>query len=130
MLAIAEMLERLAELHAQREALERENQSLIEEAVPPEVRSKLDEIEAEFRGRLEAAATRIEELEASIKSATLTHGESVRGRVFQAVWNKGRQTWDSKGLAAYAESHPDVLPYRKEGEPTVTVRRVGGKEAE
>jgi hypothetical protein len=127
MLDVAGMLDRLTDLYAQQEALEAEKQALILKTIPPEVRTRLDDIEAEFAGKAKAASANIEELEASIKTAALAHGESVRGAGFQAVWNKGRLTWDSKGLNAYADEHPEVLQFRKEGEPSITIRKVTGK---
>ena len=127
MLGVAQMLDQLAELHAQREAMEGEKQALVRRVIPPEIQARLDDIEAEFGGKAAAATTNIEALEASIKTATLAHGETVRGAGFQAVWNKGRQSWDSKGLTVYADSHPEVLQFRKEGEPTVTIRRATAK---
>ena len=40
-------------------------------------------------------------------------GESVRHEGIQAVFLRGRTTWDSTGLSRYAESHPEVLTFRK-----------------
>lgn len=128
MLAIGQKLDRLAELHRQREALDRDQQSLIDQVLTPEVKARLDEIEAEFGQKAKAAEASIEALEEEIKSETLEHGESVRGAAFQAVWTKGRLSWDGKGLSAYSESHPDILQFRKEGEPSVTIRRAASKE--
>jgi len=128
MLAIGEKLERLADLYHQREALDAEKQKLLDQILTPEVRARLADIEAEFAQKAEAANANIESLEAAIKTETLTLGESVRGSSFQAVWNKGRTSWDSKGLATYSESHPEVLAFRKEGEPSVTIRRISAKD--
>ena len=130
MLAVGQKLDQLAELHRQMEALQKDKQKLIDQVLPPEVKARLDEIEAEFSQKGEAAQASIETLEKEIKAEVLSQGESVRGAVFQAVWNKGRQSWDSKGLASYADSHPDVLQFRKEGDPSVTIRRVSGKDAD
>ena len=130
MLAIGQKLDQLAEVHRQLEALEGDKQKLIDQVLPPEVKARLEEIEAEFTQKAEAAQASIESLEGEIKAEVLSHGESVRGAAFQAVWNKGRQSWDSKGLAGYAEAHPDLLKFRKEGEPSVTIRRVTGKDAD
>ncbi len=127
MLAIGEKLERLSDLYVQREALDGEKQKLVDQILPPEVKARLAEIEAEFGQKTEAANANIEALEAAIKADTLALGETVRGAAFQAVWNKGRQSWDSKGLTAYAEANPEVLQFRKEGEPTVTLRRFSAK---
>lgn len=125
MQGITDKLSRLEEFHAQREALSGQKQDLIDQVLPPEVKARMGEIEAEFGQKAEALEANIEALEAEIKVETLAHGATVKGGRFQAVWNKGRDTWDGKGLGAYAESHPEVLTFRKQGEPTVTIRRAG-----
>jgi hypothetical protein len=130
MLAIGEKLERLADLYHQRETLDAEKQKLVDQILTPEAKARIAEIEAEFSQKAEAAGANIESLEASIKSETLALGESVRGASFQAVWNKGRTSWDAKGLASYSESDPAILQFRKEGEPSVTIRRVAAKDAD
>lgn len=130
MLSIAEKLERLAGLHADREGLEAQKQTLIDQVIPAEIKARLNDIEAEFAQKVQAVSANIEALEAEVKTATLAHGESVRAQGIQAVWTKGRQTWDSKGLSSYGESHPEVLQFRKEGEPSVTIRRAATKEGD
>jgi len=130
MLAIGQKLDRLAELHRLKEALDQDKQTLIDQVLTPEVKARLEEIEAEFGQKAGAADTSIETLEEAIKSETLAHGESVRGAAFQAVWTKGRQSWDAKGLTAYSESHPDLIQFRKEGEPSVAIRRTASKDAD
>jgi hypothetical protein len=130
MLSIAEKLDRLAQLYAEREALGSRKQELIDQVLAPEVRDRLNDIEVEFSQKAEAATSNIETLESEIKAETLAHGESVRAAGIQAVWNKGRQSWDSKGLASYGEAHPEVLQFRKEGEPSVTIRRATAKESD
>jgi hypothetical protein len=130
MLAIGQKLDQLADLHRQVETLERDKQKLIDQVLTPEIKARLDEIEAEFTQKAETAQASIEALEGQIKADTLSHGETVRGAAFQAVWTKGRTSWDSKGLAGYADSHPELLQFRKEGEPSVTIRKMSGKEAE
>jgi hypothetical protein len=130
MLSIAEMLNRLVGLYADRDSLEAQKQALIDQVLPPEIKSRLNDIEAEFVQKAEAAAANIESLESEVKAATLAHGESVRAAGIQAVWNKGRQSWDSKGLTGYGEAHPEILQFRKEGDPSVTIRRASGKESD
>ena len=127
MLSIAEKLERLAGLHAELDGLEAQKQKLIDQAVPADVRERLKDIETEFAQKEQAASANIESLEAEIKAETIAVGESVRASGLQAVWNKGRLTWDSKGLTSYSESHPEILQFRKEAEPSVTIRRAGAK---
>jgi len=128
MLPIGQKLDRLAEFHRLREALDRDQQALIDQVLTPEVRARLEEIEAEFAQKVKAAEASVQTLEEEIKAETLQHGESVRGAAFQAVWTKGRQSWDGKGLTTYSESHPDILQFRKEGEPSVAIRRAASKD--
>jgi len=128
MLSIAEKLDRLGKLYAERDGLEAQKQSLIDQVISPEIRARVNDIEAEFLQKAQAAAANIDGLEAEVKGETLALGESVRASGIQAVWNKGRQTWDSKGLASYGESHPEILQFRKEGEPSVTIRRAAAKD--
>ncbi len=125
MQGIVEKLNRLEEFHAQREALSTQKQALIDGVLTPEVRARMAEIEAEFGQKAEALGANIESLETEIKAETLAHGETVKSGRFQAVWNKGRDTWDGKGLGAYAAAHPEVLAFRRQGEPSVTIRRLG-----
>ena len=124
---IASMLNQLAELHQQQDRLAGDKQALVDQVLTPEVRARLAEIEAEFESKSETAGGKIATLEAEIKADVLAQGETVKGGKFQAVWNKGRQSWDDKGLTAYAEAHPEVMQFRKQGEPSVTIRKVGSK---
>ncbi|HSR48346.1 MAG TPA: hypothetical protein VLL77_10235 [Anaerolineales bacterium] len=123
MLAIGEKLKRLETFYAQRDALEGEKQALVDQVLSPEVKKRLDEIDAEVAAKAEAVEANIAGLEAEIKADVLAHGESVKGEGVQAVWSKGRMTWDSKGLASYSESHPEILEFQKTGEPSVSLRR-------
>ncbi len=93
------------------------------------VQAELDAIEVEFRPVLDAAEENAEALEAQIKNDVLLHGESLRGGPYQAIYMKGRVSWDSKGVDRYAQSHPELLKYRREGQPTVFLRSVGESES-
>ena len=39
-------------------------------------------------------------------------------------YTHGRVSWDNDGMANYAVSHPDVLQFRKQGQPIVSLRVV------
>ncbi len=130
MLEIAEKLKRLSTLHAERNALADQKQSLIDGVLTPEIKKRLEEIDAEFAGKDKAAEANIGALEEEIKHDTLAHGETVKAAGLQAVWTKGRVSWDSKGLSTYSQSHPEVLQFRKEGEPSVSIRRPQSKDAD
>jgi hypothetical protein len=128
MLAIAEKLKRLSALYTEREALAAQKRALIDQVLTPEIKTRLEEIDAEFAEKDEGAAANIEALEGEIKQDTLALGETVKAAGFQAVWTKGRVTWDSKGLSAFSENHPEILQFRKEGEASVSIRRSQGRE--
>ncbi len=64
------------------------------------------------------------EIRDTIKTAVLEHGETVKGERLQAVWCKGRVSWDIKALEGYAAAHPEILSLKSEGQPTVQFRKV------
>ena len=79
----------------------------------------------EFRDREMELKREIEQTEAAVRTAVLTTGASAVGTHLQASIMAPRMTWDTKGMAAYATLHPDVLVYRKVGEPSVQIRARG-----
>ena len=52
----------------------------------------------------------------------MLRGESLRGSTYQAIYTRGRVTWDAAAMNEYSRDHPEVLPFRKEGQPSVTLR--------
>jgi hypothetical protein len=86
------------------------------------VQAELDALEAEYKPLMDAAAERTAALEAEIKQAVLRHGHSVKGSQLHAVYYRGRVTWDTKSLDQYAGAHPEILGFRKEGEPSIQLR--------
>ncbi len=86
------------------------------------VQAELEALEEEFAPLLATAEARIEQLREEIKSEVLEHGASVRSGRLQAVYSRGRTTWDTRALEAYAEAHPEVNEFRREGAPSVSLR--------
>lgn len=121
---ISEKLDRLAEFQAQKDLLAIDKQTLIDQVLTAEIKARLAEIEDEFTGRAEAVDANIGALEVEIKEDVLKHGATVRGAYFLAVWNKGRVAWDDRSLSNYAHAHPEVLEFRKQGEPSISIRKV------
>jgi hypothetical protein len=120
---ISEKLDRLAEFLAQKDMLAIDKQTLIDQVLNAEIRARLAEIEAEFEGRGEAVEANIAALEAEIKDEVRKHGATVRGAHFMAVWSKGRVAWDDRSLSNYARAHPEVLEFRKQGDPSISIRK-------
>jgi hypothetical protein len=117
-------LDQLANYFAQRDVLGLQKKELIDQVLTPEIKARLEEIESEFAGKLEAVEANIETLEEEVRQTALRHGSSVRGSFLRVVWHKGRVTWDNKSLDQYAELHPEITAYRKQGEPFVSIVKV------
>lgn len=91
--------------------------------IPAELQQELAELETERTTSTEDLVTRIETLENSIRDGTLAVGETVKvDGVLMAVWNKGRVTWDTKGLDGLMIAIPELEKFRKQGLPSVAIR--------
>lgn len=121
---IAEMLDRLANYQAQRDVLNLQKRELIDQILTDEIKARLEEIEAEFATRMEAVEANIAVLEEEIRAEVVRHGTTVKGTFLRAVWNKGRVSWDTKGIERYARDHPEVLRFRKQGQPYVSITKI------
>jgi hypothetical protein len=91
------------------------------------IQSDLDALESEYGPLLEAADENIATLVSEIKTDVLLHGESVQGGSYKAVYMQGRVSWDNKSITKYAVSHPEILQFRKQGNPTVSLRIIDGR---
>lgn len=89
-----------------------------------QVQAELDALDMEYKPILEATEENIAALENEIKTDVLLHGESVTGGSYRATFTKGRVSWDNEGISKYAEAHPDVLQFRKQGQPIVVLKVV------
>ena len=121
---ISNDLDSLSRTNALLDELEKERDNLIAKAIPSEVQTRIDVINDEYNERMmgpHIAASKLREL---IKEDVLEHGSTVKGEHIMAVWNKGRESWDTKALKGYAAAHPDVLQLKKVGEPSVTIRKI------
>lgn len=78
--------------------------------------------EAAFNATAAPITSLLAELDTRIRAATLAHGQKVVGAQWQAVYSNGKTSWDDKGLLKFAAQHPDVMRYRKSGEPSISLR--------
>lgn len=122
---ITEKLNRLSSYNQELENLASEYQKLVDSVIPEEVKKQLADIETEFTDKKSTLNSKIAELDNQIRQSVLVLGSSVKGDKLMAVWNKGRISWDTKGLDGFAVAHPEMAAFRKEGDPTVTLRKVG-----
>ncbi len=123
---VAAKLTRLADLHAALDLTRMDYENKKAELMK-KVQAELDALESEYQPLLDAAKQNAETLESEIKNDVLLRGQSVVTDFYQAVYMKGRVTWDPNGMKKYALAHPDVLEYRKEGQPSVQLRAVAKK---
>lgn len=119
----SQLLDELAELYAQRDLLAVDRMELESKAIPIEVKAALADIADEFGPKQAALAEKIEATEQEIKAKAKEAGETLDGNLLQAVFTGGRVTWDTKYLDRYAEEHPDLLTFRRQGDPSVAIRR-------
>ena len=91
-------------------------------AILKQIQSELDVLDAEYKPVLERAEENLAALENEIKTDVLLYGESVSGGMYRACYTQGRVSWDNEGMAKYAILHPDVLQFRKQGQPIVSLR--------
>jgi hypothetical protein len=92
------------------------------------VQTELDALAAEYQPLFDVSEERIAALSEAIKQEVTHHGASVKGAYLYAVYSRGRVTWDTKGLDRYAAEHPEVMRFRKQGHPTVSLRSTDLKE--
>jgi hypothetical protein len=118
---IIERLQQLAELRAAAN-LTRTDYEQRRAEILKAVQTELEAVEAEYVPLLETASERMAALEAEIKAAVAEAGQSVKHGNIQAVYARGRTTWDTKGLNSYAAQHPEINDYRREGKPSVSIR--------
>lgn len=117
-------LDKLANFLAQRDVFSLQKKELIDQVLTPEIRRRLDEIEAEFAGKMEAVEANIAALEEEIRQEALRQQASVKGTFLRVIWHKGRISWDTKSLDDYSRSHPEVIAFRKQGEPYVSIVKI------
>lgn len=91
-------------------------------AVMEQVRAQLEALDAEFGEMLREADEEVVRLEGEVKEAVRTVGESVKVEGIHAIYYRGRVSWDSRGLSSYAETHPEVMEFRRVGNPSVSIR--------
>jgi hypothetical protein len=120
---VAEKLERLTNLHGALDLTRMDYESKRAEILR-QVQAELDALDLEYKPVLEAAEENIAALENEIRTDVLLYGQTVSGGQYRASYTQGRISWDNEGMTKYAASHPDVLQFRKQGQPVVSLRVV------
>lgn len=118
---IQQSLNELHELKCAAEVTRLDMEAKRAEILRP-VADDLAALEAEYAPLLTSANESAAALEAEIKAEVLAAGASVKGAQLQAVYTKGRVSWDAKALDGFAAAHPEIAAFRKEGDPSVSIR--------
>ena len=105
-----------AQLADERAAVEAKHAAAI-----ADYKRDLAAVDAQWGVLLEDAQAEVDELQSSIKAQVLRVGESIKHARFTASYVRGRVTWDTKKLDGYVAAHPEIAPFRKEGEPSVRI---------
>lgn len=122
---ITEMLDQLADYRAAADALRLRKEEEISAVLSEAQKARLAEIDAEYAGMQERVSEQAAELEGKIKDEIIQGGQTARGTYLQAVFVKGRVTWDSSRLEGMMALIPQIKEARREGKPSVTIRVVG-----
>ena len=124
-MSATELLEALTELQAQIDLLKLDKADTLDKVIPPEIKEAIEAVNAEFDEQITAANSKFSEIEAAVKYAVCENGENAKGGAYQAVFNKGRVSWNTKQLEGLMIAFPRLAEARKQGDPYVTLKRVG-----
>lgn len=92
-------------------------------SIPSEVREALDRVETSRKNGIATLVGEIDTLATKIKQHVLALHGSIKHAGYQAVYTPGRVAWDDTWLQGYAATHAELLLARKEGQPSVSIRK-------
>lgn len=118
---LAESLDTLFSLRSAITLIDCKYGELRKQAVPPEVRQALSDLDAKRDAEIVELQAKNVALEAQIKAQVLETGEGAKGQCLQVTKCNGKTTWDAKILTKLAEKDKTILTARKTGEPYVQI---------
>ena len=123
-MTIEEKLKRLGELRDRVTIARLDRDEQVTLVMAP-VQAQVDAINLGFEQVVECDVHKIAELEDEIRREVIALGKTVKAGGIQAVYLSGRVAWDAKALDGYALGHPELFAFRKQGEPSVSIRVTG-----
>lgn len=117
-----ELFEFIVNCHSIEEQEIEYRDQLIHALLTEEQREKIREIHEEFDDRLTAVQESRSAAEDTLKVKTLEAGETLSHGPHKAIYNKGRVSWDSKGLDGLLLAVPQLKSLRREGQPFVSIK--------
>jgi len=120
--AIEAKLAALSELKEAQALVQDKQRKLIAKllAENPKAQKKYDILQVQ----IESNAEMIEDATVDVKDAVLVLGETVKGERLQAVWSKGKTSWNTDQLLGFAKVHKKILEMRDLGDPSISIRKV------
>lgn len=94
----------------------------------PEAGKEYDALQIKYHDDTSAVTKTATDLEESIRSQVAVAKETVKNGPVQAVYSKGKVSWEADKLDGYAEAHPEIKAFRKVGKPSVSIRWGSSKE--
>ena len=104
--------------------LQAEMQEAIDQAIPQEVKDRIEDIKAELQPNIDRLNETISLYEGRLKEYVIQVGETLKGEYHMVVPAKGRTTWNTKGLQGYAIAHPEIEVFKSVHDPSASIRRV------
>ena len=117
-----ENLNKLFEARSVLEDSEDRRKAAVDAVLTAEIKDQIKQVNDLFANTQADTRSEITRLEFEIKASVAVFGETVKANKLMAVFVKGRQSWDNKDLDIYAEKHPEILPFRKIGTPSVVIK--------
>lgn len=103
-----EKLDELAEYKAKKTLLDLEKQKLIDTVYTPEIKQKIQDIEAEFAGKAETVVAKIIALTEECVAEAVAAKSSVQGKFLMVVYNPGGSTCSASDVEKLALTYEKV----------------------
>jgi hypothetical protein len=117
-----QQLDTLSTLRVDHQQLPAQKLAAILQQLDPATAERVQAIVRECDDREAELTAAIAQQEAVIKAYVLETGAGAHGTYLQAIIMAPRITWDTKAMRVYSTLYPEVLAYRKVGEPSVQIR--------
>lgn len=121
---IVKALDNMAEIDIKIESLALEKQKAIDSILTPEIRKMIEDINLEYAPLENAAINNRSNLENFVRKEVIGIEETVAGKALQAVFVKGKWSWDMKKIEAYLKEHPELEDMRTQGSPYVMIKKI------
>ena len=107
------------------EELGKEKVQLLESIIPDDIKQKIKEINEEFDFSVSEFEKVAESLREEIKKEVLAQKQTLRGKNHMAVYMRPRVSWNDEFLEGLAVVVPEIMHARKEGSPSIQIRKTG-----